>query len=446
MATREWLGNALAVRQVTAWVFGGTWEASDIINITCNGKTISVVAGSTVTATVAATVQAALAASTITEFTEVTWTVDTATITATAVTRMAGVPFTFTFSTTETGGGAADAQTIDGTTSSTGTDSTACTGPNWADNTANWSGGALPVDGDDVVIRRPVGIMYGLTGLSGVYPATLKIYSAFWAGGGQIGLPEIRGSGTSAYNEYRSRFLQFNGAAACDIGLGQSVGGGGQAGGGSSLLNLDFQTSSDGASAITVHRTPQSSDTKRPALCLILNPGSAANGALEVLAGSVGLGWYGETCKVTPKIGYRENQAGDAQVHFGSGVTFGSTFDQSGGVVEINTATTAITKTGGTLTINGSGAHPIVDNQAGALIYNSTGTIGGTSVKCGGQGTLDFSQDMSAKTLGTTLQAYRGATILNPHGVVTSFAFKAVGCRLADINVISAVDKTWTPS
>jgi hypothetical protein len=444
MATREWLGNALAVQQITTWLFAGTWEATDIITITCNGKTITVVAGDTVAATIATTVHAALAASTIPEFTEVTWTVDTATITATGA--VAGRPFTYTFATTETGGGAADAQTINGGTSSTGTDATACTGPNYADNTANWSGGSLPVDGDDVVIRRPVSILYGLTGLSGVYPATLKIYREFWAGGAQIGLAEIRGTGNTAYNEYRSRFLQFNGAAAVDIGLGSLSGGNAPGGGASSLLNLDFQTSSEGATAITVHRTPQSSDNKRPALCLILNPSAAADGTLEVLAGSVGVGWYNESCKVTARDGYRENQAGDSQVYFGPGVTHGATFNQSGGVVEINTATTEIVKSGGTLTINGSGAHPTVDNQAGTIIYNSTGTIGGTSIKCGATGVIDFSQDMSAKALGTTLQAYRGATVINPHGIVTSFAVRAVGCRLAEINIVSAPDKTWTPS
>ena len=48
MATCEWVGNALAVAQVHTWTFAGTWEATDVINVTINGKTISVVAGSTV--------------------------------------------------------------------------------------------------------------------------------------------------------------------------------------------------------------------------------------------------------------------------------------------------------------------------------------------------------------------------------------------------------------
>ena len=127
-------------------------------------------------------------------------------------------------------------------------------------------------------------------------------------------------------------------------------------------------------------------------------------------------------------------------------MTHGATFTQSGGIVEINSATTQIDKTGGTLTINGTGAHPIVNNFEGAIVYNSTGTIGATSVEIGGEASLDFSQDLTAKTLGSAIQAYAGATIIVPADVVTSFAFKAVGCRLSDIKIESQFDKTWTPT
>lgn len=434
MATREWLGRAAATTQVTEWVFGGTWEADDVVKVTIGGKVVSIVAASTTTTTVVDNVVTALSALTYPEFTSITWTRSSSSLVGTANT--AGVPFSCTVATTETGGGAADAQTIDGTTSSTGTDSTVCTGPNFADNVLNWSASTLPVDTDDVVIRKPISILYGLTAFASVAPATLRIYSAFWASGARIGLPEINGSGSSAYPEYRQTFLQWDGATSCEIGLGESSGG-------TSIINLDFGT---GTTAVTVHRTPQSAVATRPAVCLIINPGTVSNGTLEVLSGSVAVGFYNESCKVVPKIGYRDNQASDARVYFGPGVTMGATFDQSGGIVEINTATTAITKTGGTLTINGTGAHPTVDNNSGLLIYNSTGTLGATSIKVGGEGTLDYSQDMSAKTNGSTINAYRGATILNPHGIVSSFAVKSVGCRLSDIVLVGPVDKTWTPS
>lgn len=440
MATREWLGNAAAVKQVNTWLFAGTWEATDVINITINSKTLSVVAGSTVTATVAATVQAALAASTYAEFSEITWTIDTATITGTGVT--AGKPFSCTFATTETGGGAADAQTINGAASSTGTAVTAATGPNHADNTANWTSSTLPITGDDVVIRRPISILYGLTAFAAVTPATLKIYSQFWAGGARIGLPEINGSGSTAYPEYRNKFLQWSGATLCEIGLGESTGG-------SSLINLDFGT---GTTAITVHRTPQSADQARPTVCLIVNPGTVSNGNLEVLSGSVGVGFYNESCKVVPKIGYRDNQASDARVYFGPNVTFGATFDQSGGIVEINSATTLITKTGGTLTINGTGAHPAVNNFEGLIAYNSTGTLAGSAVTViGGKGEFTFTQDMSAKTVTNVFQLSPGAILDDSHGRVQSggnpnLSWRLLNCRMSDVTIRTPVNRTYTIS
>ena len=94
----------------------------------------------------------ALNASTITEFAEVTWSRSTSTLIGTADT--AGKPFTATMSTTETGGGAADSQTIDGGASSAGTSTTACSGPNFWNVAGNWSGGAVPVNSDDVIIEN----------------------------------------------------------------------------------------------------------------------------------------------------------------------------------------------------------------------------------------------------------------------------------------------------
>ena len=435
MATCEWIGNALAVAQQHTWTFAGTWEATDVVTATINGKTITVAAGGVVGSFPATALYTALAASTIPEFREINWSDDTTgTITGTAAT--AGVPFICTIATTETGGGAADAQTINGGASSTGTVVYAATGPNDVANTANWSGGALPANSDTVIIRRGVSLLYGLTALASVTPAVLRIFSEFWANGSRIGLAEINGTGATAYVEYRSRFLEILGATVAEIGLGSNTTG-------NSLLNIDFKT---GTVALTVHRTPSSLDANRPPLCLAINPGTVSNGTLEVLSGNVGVGFYNETCKVVAKVGYRTNKASDSQVYFGPNVTHGATYTQSGGVVQINSATTQIDKTGGTLTINGTGAHPTINNFEGPIVYNSTGTIGASLVKLGAAASLDFGQDMTAKTLGSTIQAYAGAEINNPADVVTSFAFKAVGCQLSAIKVTSAFDKTWTPS
>lgn len=438
MSLREWIGNAQATAQVNTWTFGGTWETTDIVTVTINGKTLTVVVGVTAAADVAAAVQVALAASTIPEISEITWTIDTATITGTG--QDDGTPFVCTFATADNGG-AADSQTIEGGTSSTGTAATVGTGPNYADNTANWLGGALPVDGDDIVIRRPISILYSLDGLDDVTPATLRVYSEFWASNATIGLPEIHGSGANAYVEYRDRFLKFLGATLAEIGIGESKSG-------SSILNLDFMT---GITAATVHRTPQSADSSRPALCLVINPGTVSNGTLEVISGSVGVGWYNEPCKVVPKIGYRDNQAADSTVFFGPNVTMGATFEQSGGIVEINSSTTVITKTGGTLTING-GSHPTVYNYEGQLFYNSTGTLAGTAgTVVGGKGEFYLTQDMSPKTVTNAFQLSAGAILDDSHGRVQSggvpsLAWKTINCRQGDVDVRTPPNRTVTVS
>lgn len=440
MARNEWLGNALAVPQVSTITIANTWATSDTVTVTINGKALTVTVGAIVTtAGVAAALKAALAGDAlvgdesrtttgdqIPEFKEFTATVNGSVVTLTGLT--AGLPFTFTASESTAGSGTA-----------TGATTTAATGPNHVDNVKNWSQGSLPVDTDDVVIATPVSLLYGLDALASVTPGSLTIPASFWATGARIGLPKIHGTGSSAYNEYRALSLQFDGTAAGQIGTATDGGNGGS--NGQTFINIDFGT---GDVDLTVHRTGTPADPTRPAVCLVMLPSSVANAKLEVISGSVGVGFYGETCKALPRIGYRTNVIGDSNVIFGTGVTFGSTFEMSGGTVTINTATTAINKTGGELTINGTGAHPIVDNFAGSLYYNSTGALGATRIKTGGL--LDFSRDMSAKTVSTTVQMVKGSELRDPHGVVSSLALNPMNCRLSEVTVVSPVNKTFTLS
>ena len=436
MANPKWIGNAPAVAQVTAWVFGGTWEVGDIVEIAPGTSTVKLysyaVASATITTFLDSLVTAlnALSSDEYTEWSEVTWSRSGSSLIATGDT--VGVPFKFTVSTRDAGG-AADSQTIDSTTSSTGTDTTACSGPNFANVAANWSTGAIPVDTDDVEIAVPVSILYGLTGLSGVTPASLKINSSFWQNGATIGLPEIHGSGTTAYNEYRDRFLQFDGCTLATIGIGDTDG--------ATLLNLDFQT---GDVSVSVLRTGQSNDATRPALCLKMNPTAAADGVLEYLGGSVGVGFYGETGKCTFRATDGRNTGG--KLIIGPNINTGATSVVGSGLVDIYAATTVLTQTGGTVTTLGSGAHPSVNVWAGKLYYNSSGTLGATAINIGEQGDLDLSTDMTTKTIGTTINMAKGATLRDPYGVGGSWAVKAVKCQYRDLVVVGPFDKTYTQS
>lgn len=434
MARNEWLGNALAVKQVSTITIANTWAAADTTYVECNGKRITLTVGtSAATTDVAAALKAALngdalvndesrntTGNLIAEFTEFVATVSGSVVTLTGAT--AGVPFTVTVGETTAGSGTSTLATP-----------TAATGPNDAANTANYSLGTIFVDGDDNVIAAPVSILYGLTALAAV-AGKLLIYASFWAGGATIGLPKIRRlSGNLSYNEYRNTFLELEGCTAgSQIGIGGAVG---ATPTGNTLLNIDFKT---GNVDLTVLRTGTTNDPSRPALCLRILPTDVADAKLEVLGGDIGVGFFGETCKVLAKV------SGDARLITGTGVTHGATFDQSGGTIEINTATTAINKTGGNLTINGTGAHPIVDSFAGAVVYNSTGTLGATRITIGG--TLDFSQDMTAKAIGSTILLQKGAGLLDPHGVVASLAYKPVNCRSNEVTIVGPFNKTHTLS
>jgi predicted aconitase with swiveling domain len=193
-----------------------------VITVTIGSKTISTTAGSTVAATVVSNLVTTLQEVDEPEFYAITWSAASAVLTATA--NIAGSPFTCTIATTETGGGAADAQTINGSASSSGTAVTVCTGPNFANLAGNWVGGSLPVDGDTVVFTNSdVPVLYGLN-LNGVTPAAIYIDASYT---GSIGLPTYNTLAGGVYYEYRDRFLKFcnsGDASTTEVYIGQGNG------------------------------------------------------------------------------------------------------------------------------------------------------------------------------------------------------------------------------
>lgn len=147
MNTNRWLGSASPIAQVTTFLFGGTWEASDAVRVSfSNGKVYDFVVGSTVIATLLDTIVAAwvaLDASLFPEFAEITPTRSSSTLVLTSATP--GIPFTVTLTPLETDGSAADSQTIAGAgVATTGTTSTTSTGPNDFGTAKNWSLGYTP--------------------------------------------------------------------------------------------------------------------------------------------------------------------------------------------------------------------------------------------------------------------------------------------------------------
>lgn len=404
MATVRWRGDAPAVAQVQAYVLAGTWEVGDIINCVIGTKTLSYTTTSTNTTTIAAGLVMAwnaLSGSTYPEFAELTASNSTNTFKLTADT--AGKPFTVTISTTETGGGAADAQTIDGATSSTGTATTASSGPNDWSTAANWSGGAVPVDNDTVFIQdSDVDILYGLD-QSAIQLTALNIEQSYT---GKIGLPAINeDSASGSYYEYRDRYLKIE-PVTCNIGRGE--------GNGSQRINLD---NNDDAVTLGIFNSGPAESGREKA---IQWKGTNASNVVNLERGSFGAALEaGEVATIaTLRVGYIDNKGGDSQYRIGSGVTLGAVVI-AGGVGNIGCATTAVTVDDGTLTIEGTGAHAAIIVNGGNVFLNSTGTY--TTLTISGIGIIDFSQDLRAKTVSNAIERFGSlCKIRDPHKVVAS--------------------------
>lgn len=420
MTLRRWRGDAPAVAQVDTLTVGGTIEADDEFTLTINGKSLTVAAGSTDADAVRdALVSAwnALDAATHPEFAEITAeaTGNTGEFTLTADTP--GKPFVVSAATTEAGGGAADGQTLTRVTT------TANSGPNVWGVPENWSGGATPIDGDDVVIDGGADILYDLD-QSAVTLASVTIDQQF---GGTIGLPLSTG-GTTPYSEYRDDALKI-GAALLTIGSGE--------GAGSGRIKIDL-----GAAQSTVHvlNTGNAVETGVPAVLL---KGAHSGNVVNVTKGSVGIGLRsGEAATVaTLRVGYRTNPAGDAVVRCGPDVTL-TNIEQSGGTLSIASDVATVTVTGGEL-IFLNGSMTTLNLDGGAVRYNSDGAL--TTANIGSGGVLDFRQNMRGRTV-SQCNLYERFEYRDPFGTVAlPNGWDFVRCTPNDGTLEIAPHQTLTP-
>ena len=374
MATREWLGRAKARAEVQT-IQVTAYDAATTYIITVNGKSVTAIAAGSVNATATA-LASAWNAATEAEFAEITASANTDTVTLTHDT--AGVPFTVT--TDESGG--------TGTIGNPST-TTAATGPNHWDDASNWSGGAVPVNSDDVYVASPVAILYGLD-QSAVTLASLTIAASFTE---TIGLPKTRFSG---YTEYRDDYLQIS-ASTVKIGVGEGQGSG------RIKLNLGSVQA-----AIEVRKSAASAETGTPAILLL---GTNASNVLDVQGGSsVGLAAFsGEVSTVATLTA-----VAGASVYCGEGCTL--TTVRGDGSITLNSAATTVTvSAGGVLVMNGSGAVTTLNvKEDGLCYYRSSGTVTTANIT----GAVDCSTDASSRTFTTTNLKARGR-IFDPQRTIT---------------------------
>ncbi len=278
MATNRWRGDAVAVAQIENITIGGTPAAGNTVTVTINTKNVTYtvtaadVSASSPVQSVALNFATQLASSTIPEFQEASWTNNGASAVIVATAATAGVPFIY--STSATGGGA----TI------SGANVTPSGGPSDASTVLNWTTGAVPTTGDDVLIDGSSDILYGLNSLTTAVYNTLRIKASF---GGNIGLLLLNPGG---YVEYRTRFFPVGSAVPITIGEG--------AGQGPTRCNLNCST--------TLNLELITSSSRQSTTVPVVNIINPTGGTVSIDAGDLGLAADDDTTSLT---GITLNQA-----------------------------------------------------------------------------------------------------------------------------------------
>lgn len=436
MATKRWVGNAIAVAQADLITIALTWATSDTCTVTINGKSLVLTVGaSTAVGDVATGIKEMIngdAATTgctfsetgdnVAEFQALTATVSTGVVTVTADT--AGKPFTMTI----TGDGTAG----DGTAVRSA--SVACTGPYHFDNANNWSGGVAPVGGDTIVYDSgSIDCLYALaTGLE----LNVEVTMGFT---GKIGLAEVNVDNSSfPYSEYLEKYLVLTkdgGGTTVKIGDGD--------GNGSRRIRIDMNDMDD--ATVTVYNSGTPESTSVPAVFIKGGGGSTLN----LKKGNIGVAYYaGESADFdTVYVSYVSSATSDVTAYFGSGAALSdATYLQTGGTVEVNASNTTgtVTLNAGVMTITGSGAQATIMLNGGTMYYNSSGTI--TTLGVGDGGIVDFTRDNASKTV-SNANMYKGSTLLDSNKVVTySAGIDLEGCSLSDVTLDIGSHVTVTPS
>lgn len=412
MANVYWLGTATAVAGVETGsidTVDGT-PANNTFTVTIGGEAISQ-AGDTDVATTAAALVALLNASTHPYFEAVTWTNPSAgNIVGTADT--AGVPFVAAL--TVSGGGTGTVTDFSETTASSG--------PNDWSTAANWSGGSVPVNSDDVIIENSsVSIRWGLA-QSAVTLDSLIIKKSFT---GKIGLKEkvfatsADGETESAVDiEYRDKYLNIK-ATDCQIGENLQS----NTAAGSGLIKLDLDST---ASTVTIFGSASAVETNKPAIQLLANNSSTKIYVRKATGGvGIAVGAPFETSTISSvDIGDEMTANG---VQLGSGVTITSFSQKTGrSFIEAAATITTIDCLGGTLTLEGDYTVTTVNVGSGGVLRDNHIKTSGNAIT-----TLNINRDGEVDTLGSseprtyaTVNFNDGATLKADKSILTISTFE----------------------
>ena len=418
MAKAKWRGDAPNIADVWTATPGGTIAATDIFTLTINGKDVTFTATTTTVSHVVTGLVTAWNLSTVPEHAEYA-AADTGTTHITLTAKVAGVPGTITSSITDVSGAPPPTLAMSNTTPATGSA--------FADNAANWSTGAVPIDDTDSVVfegsSKPM--YYGLD-QSAIDLTGLEILKSYT---GTIGLSEYNASG---YKEYRGLYWQI-GSPETDIGLGE--------GSGSGRIKID--NGSD-LSVIRVWGTGSPAETGIPSF-LWKGTETGETNTMIVNKGSVGIAFFaGDTSKMTSlTVGYDANRARDATVFCGPDLSASlPTILQTGGTLDIETNITAATITGGVLTISGTATVGALRADGGTTYYTTSGTM--TTLDISGGAVLDLTRSTQTRTI-STINMYEDAIIIDPAGTLPNgTAYNVIRTNLQRVQIQGPESRKWT--
>lgn len=403
MAINQWLGTADTVAQVDTFTPGGTIEADDIFILTIAGfdgtsEVVSATPGGTTPTDVVTALKAAWATAKAVSGSLASGMDESGTTTFILTSTTAGVAFKVTPTTTEAGGGAADAQTF------VRVATTANGGPSDWQDANNWT---LDVPGengaseDTFISDSTVDILYGLDNTGASDPLlschTVQTYT------GKIGHDEEAG--------FEGDYLQIETAA---LFIGENFDNSRSPG--STRTKIDV--GSTVACEITGYNTSSNSDTNKPACRL---KGNKSDHIIRDLR----KGTYG-LCFLDSETGqfasvfqsYAATVATDSQLTIGQGVVV-ATVEAVGGITTIKQATgktiATVTNRGGTMLTIGAGQITTLNTKGGTVTPASTGTI----ATCNATGGItDFTASAEPRTV-TNMKVAEGASLKVDTSVVT---------------------------
>jgi len=397
MAKKLWRGGGGAVDQVVDFVFGGTWEADDLVRVLVGNKSHDFEAGSSSAATIVLNLAAGWSGGGA-EFGDITPTANGSTLTLSSA--ESGVPFTVSMTPLERDGSASGGQQINGGTSTTsGTTVRSSKSPNDWNTASNWADGSVPAGGDEVDLGdSEFPIWYGLD-------QSAVSFSLVRCGSTSVGLPEINEAG---YVEYRARSLVLQG---CPLHLGAGSSSTAPSPG-PSFFSVRFTSQSGQVRVLTTQGALEGSEAVRvqgQVGTLDLIQGSVAGGLRDIESASFGLVNVG-----TP-------DGASASFRGGLYCTVDAVVKHSGSLTVENPDAMTLTNRGGDATLLGEGTVAMVEVSAGTVNYNCAGMLTGAVVS--GTGLLTFDGDPRPKSLGGAIDVYgQQANVSDMRKVVSGFA------------------------